>query len=81
MGIISVDWTAEVHEKLQTLPAKVGLNVRVGDVSSVEEVGHHDLDGVGGPKFEARIIFVYVEHYRGAVLEMGCRHSGCDMHW
>ena len=45
----------------QTLPADAGLDVRVSEVSLVEEVGDSDSDGVGGPLREAKIVFVGVE--------------------
>ena len=37
----------------------------------MKEVGGHDLDGVGGPGFDAWVVVVDVEYKGGAVPEMG----------
>ena len=57
VGVGSIGSVVEVHEKRRALPAETGLNVRIKEVSSVEEVGCCDLDGVGGPQFDVEIIF------------------------
>ena len=72
MGAGSVDCVTDVHEKEWTLPAEAGLDIRAREVSLVEKVGSGDLDGVGGPLFEACVIFDDMEDHWGAVLEMIC---------
>ena len=76
VGVGSIDGVSTVHEEQRALPAEVGLDLRVGDVSLVEEVGCCDSDGVGGPQFEVGILVCNVWYHRGAVSEMRCQH-GC----
>ena len=52
------------------------LGVGIGTVDGIMEVqegevGGRDLDGVGGPEFEAWVVVVDVEYEGGAVPEMG----------
>ena len=61
MGISSVDCAAGEHEKEQIPPEEASLDVRVREVSLVEELSGSDSDGVGRPYLEARVIFVGVE--------------------
>ena len=44
VGAGSIYGVAEVHQKRRNLPPDAGLDVRVGEVSSVEEVDRGDSD-------------------------------------
>ena len=76
VGVGSIDGVSTVHEEQRALPGEVGLDLRFGDVSLVEEVGCCDSDGVGGPQFEVGILVCNVWYHRGAVSEMRYQH-GC----
>ena len=46
MLIGCVECVVKVHEKCVVVPTEVILDIGIRESCTVEEVGHHDLDGV-----------------------------------